>query len=155
MVFIEYIGINEGSVNNLSANVEIKGMIMFDKTMNIDGKFEGELISNDGDLNVGKTGKLKANIRVKNAIISGQVDGNITTSEKVELKKDARVIGDLNARTLAIEEGVVFVGKCNVIPADLKIEKQDIKEEIVEERKDKYLETITTVPFPIWISRKK
>lgn len=116
----------EENVTNLTSDVEVKGTIKFDKVMRIDGKFDGELKTKDGELIVGKTGNIKANVKVRNAIIEGRVDGNITASEKVELKKKAQLIGDLQAKTLVIEEGVVFVGKCNVNPDGFKAENQDV-----------------------------
>ncbi len=111
----------------LTQDVEIKGTIKFDKVMKVDGKFEGEMVTNDGELIVGKTGTVKANVKVKNASIEGRLDGNIVASEKVELKHKAQLLGDLQARTLVIEEGVVFVGQCNVNPDGSKFEKQNMK----------------------------
>ncbi len=125
---------NEGSTTNLTTDVEIKGTIKFDKVMNIEGKFEGELVTNDGELIVGKTGAIKANVKVKNATIEGRVDGNIVAAEKVVLKQKAQLLGDLQARTLVIEEGVVFVGKCNVNPDGTKIEKQSFSKPKKEEK---------------------
>lgn len=125
----------EENVTHLTADVEIKGTIKFDKVMKIDGKFEGEMITNEGELIVGKAGIVKANVKVKNAIIAGCVDGNIIAFEKVELKQKAQLIGDLQARTLIIEEGVVFVGKCNVNPEGFKEESQGLREEKKEEKK--------------------
>lgn len=126
----------EENITNMTADVEIKGTIKFSNILKIDGKFEGEMITNEGDVIVGKTGSIKANIKVKNAIIEGHVDGNIVASEKVELKERAQLIGDLKARTLVIEEGVVFVGKCNVNPDGFKMENPNFKEGKKEERKD-------------------
>ena len=120
---------NESNVTNLTPDVEIKGTIKFSNVLKMDGKFQGELITNDGDVIVGTTGAIKANIKVRNAVIEGQVDGNVVASEKVELKQNARLTGDLKARTLMIEEGVVFVGNCNVNPDGFKLEKAEIKEE--------------------------
>ncbi|ODS31779.1 MAG: Polymer-forming cytoskeletal [Candidatus Scalindua rubra] len=125
---------NEGSTTNLTTDVEIKGTIKFDKVMNIEGKFEGELVTNDGELIVGKTGAIKANVKVKNATIEGRLDGNIVAAEKVVLKQKAQLLGDLQARTLVIEEGVVFVGKCNVNPDGAKIEKQSFSKPKKEEK---------------------
>ncbi|MGR3303690.1 MAG: bactofilin family protein [Candidatus Scalindua sp.] len=125
----------EENTTNLTTDVDIKGTIKFGKVMKIEGKFEGELISNEGELIVGKTGEIKANVKVKNATIEGRVDGNILASEKVELKQKAHLIGDLQARTLVIEEGVVFVGQCNVNPNGTKPEKQTFGEVKKEERK--------------------
>ena len=123
---------NDGNVTNLTSDVEIKGTIKFNNILKIDGKFQGELITNDGDVIVGKTGAIKANVKVKNAIIEGEVDGNVIASEKVELKQNAKLIGDLKARTLLIEEGVVFVGNCNVNPAGFDPEKVPPKVEKTE-----------------------
>ena len=110
------------NMTNLTTDVDIKGTIKFDKIMKIEGKFEWELVTNEGELIVGKTGTIKANVKVKNATIEGRVDGNISASEKVELKQKAQLIGDLQAKTLVIEEGVVFVGQCNVNPNGTKPE---------------------------------
>jgi len=118
---------SDNNITNLTTDVEIKGTIKFEKIMNIDGKFEGELVADQGELIVGKTGTVKADVKVKNAIIEGRLDGNLEAAEKVELKQNAQLIGDLQAKTLVIEEGVVFVGQCNVNPDGAKPEKQNIK----------------------------
>ena len=123
---------SENSVTNLTTDVEIKGTIKFEKVMNIDGKFEGELIANQGELIVGKTGAVKANVKVKNATIEGRLDGNIEAAEKVELKQNAQLIVDLQAKTLVIEEGVVFVGQCNVNPDGTKLEKQNTERQNIK-----------------------
>ncbi len=117
----------ENNTTILTPDVEIKGTIKFDKVMKVDGKFEGEMVTNEGELIVGKTGTVKANVKVKNASIEGRLDGNLVAAEKVELKHKAQLLGDLQARTLVIEEGVVFVGQCNVNPDGTQFEKQNMK----------------------------
>lgn len=117
----------ENNITYLTSDAEFKGTIKFDKIIRVDGNFEGEMVTNDGELMVGKTGKVKANVKVKNASIEGRLDGNIVASEKVELKHKAQLLGDLQARTLVIEEGVIFVGQCNVNPDGTKYEKQNMK----------------------------
>ena len=122
----------DDNVTNFTTDVEIKGTIKFDKVMNIDGKFEGEMIANNGELIVGKTGTVKADVKVKNATIEGRLDGNIEAAEKVELKQNAQLVGDLQAKTLVIEEGVVFVGQCNVNPDGKKVEKQNTERQNIK-----------------------
>ncbi len=61
-------------------------------------------------------------LRQKNAVIDGRVDGKIIASDKIVLKQKAHLIGDLQAKTLVIEEGVVFIGRCNVNPEGVKID---------------------------------
>jgi cytoskeletal protein CcmA (bactofilin family) len=115
---------------NFTQDSEIKGTIKFAQSMRVDGKIDGELISDNGELIVGKTGTVKATVKVKSAVIEGRVDGNIRASDNIELKQSAHIIGDLQAKTLVMEKGVVFVGKCNVNPEGTKIEGQSYKEEI-------------------------
>jgi cytoskeletal protein CcmA (bactofilin family) len=125
----------ETRMANLTPDAEIKGTIKFGEAMRMDGNFEGELISDNGELVVGGTGNVKANIKVRSAVIEGRVDGNIKASDRVELKQNAHLTGDLQAKTLVIEEGVVFVGQCNVNPEGTKIESQNYKEGRKEEKK--------------------
>jgi cytoskeletal protein CcmA (bactofilin family) len=117
----------ENIITNLTADVEIKGTIKFDKVLKVDGKFEGEMITSSGELIVGKTGTVKASAKVKNASIEGRLEGDIVATEKVELKHKAQLLGDLQARTLVIEEGVIFNGQCNVNPDGTKFEKQNME----------------------------
>ena len=100
----------------LSSDAQIEGTIKFDGSMRIDGNVKGEISADNGELVVSESGIINATITTKNAVIDGHVDGNIIASDKVVLKKKAHLIGDLQAKTLAIEEGVVFVGRCNVNP---------------------------------------
>ncbi len=129
----------DAKMTNLTSDTDFKGTIKFAEAMKIDGKFDGELISDNGELTVGKTGNVKANVKVRIAVIEGRVDGNIKASDKIELKQKAHLTGDLQAKTLVIEEGVVFVGQCNVNPEGTKIESQSYKEGIKEEIKEQRL----------------
>ena len=98
----------ESKMANLTPDAEIKGTIKFGEAMRMDGNFEGELISDNGELIVGKTGNVKANVKVRSAVIEGRVDGNIKASDKVELKQNAHFTGDLQAKILVVEK-VLFL----------------------------------------------
>ncbi len=133
----------DAKMANLTQDSEIKGTIKFGEAMRMDGNFEGELISDNGELVVGKTGNVKANINVRSAVIEGRVDGNIKASDRVELMQNAHLTGDLQAKTLIIEEGVVFVGQCNVNPEGAKIESQNYKKRQKQAIKEERVEEIT------------
>jgi cytoskeletal protein CcmA (bactofilin family) len=126
----------EAKMANVTQDSEIKGTIKFGQAMRVDGNFEGELTSDNGELIVGKTGKVKATVKVKNAVVEGRVDGNIRASDKVELKQSAQIFGDVQAKTLVVEQGVIFVGNCNVNPEGSKIESPSYKAGIREEIKE-------------------
>ena len=103
-------------MSNLASDVKFKGTIKFEQTMKIDGNVDGKIITDKGELLVSEVGIVKATVNVRSAVIEGRVEGSIIASDKVLLKKTAHLTGDLYAKRLVIEEGVVFVGKSNVKP---------------------------------------
>ena len=101
------------SKNVLANDVEIKGSIKFSDDLLIDGKIEGEVIS-DGSLTIGENALIKGEVKTRSLIIFGKIEGNITVQERCELKSNAIVVGDIAAGTLSIEEGAIFMGKSQV-----------------------------------------
>lgn len=102
-----------GTRNVLSSDVDIKGIVKFQHDLIVDGKIEGEIHST-GNLTVGENARIKAEIKTGTVVVYGKVHGNMTISERVELKSSAEVIGDIKAQTLVIEAGAIFVGKSTV-----------------------------------------
>lgn len=99
--------------NILSSDVEIKGSLKFSNDLIIDGKIEGEVTS-DGALTVGENALVIGEIRTKSVIVFGKVQGNITVTERCELKSNAVQEGDIVAGTMSIEEGASFSGRSSV-----------------------------------------
>jgi cytoskeletal protein CcmA (bactofilin family) len=96
---------------------QIEGKYTFSGTVMLNGKFTGEIVTNDS-LIVGEKGVIKANIRAGQALVSGEVVGNIQASERLELKRTARVFGDVEAPSIILEEGVLFEGHCRMTKAN-------------------------------------
>jgi len=92
---------------------EIEGKYTFSGTVMLNGKFKGEIISND-TLIIGEKGVVNAQIRAGIVLISGEVVGNVLGSERVELRGSARVFGDVEAPVVVVEEGVLFEGHCRM-----------------------------------------
>lgn len=99
----------EAPETTLGAGVTFRGQLSFERFLRIDGSFEGELLS-QGKVIVGPTGKVKANLNLREAIIEGCVEGNITVQEKLELRGEALIKGDIRARSLCVDEGVSITG---------------------------------------------
>ena len=99
--------------NVLSSDVEIKGTVKFQHDLIVDGKIEGD-IQSTGNLTVGENARLKAEIKTGTVVVYGKVHGNMTATDRVELKSSAEVIGDIKAKILTIEAGAIFVGKSTV-----------------------------------------
>lgn len=108
-----------GTRNVLSTDVEIKGTVKFTNDLVVDGKIEGE-INSDGNLTVGENARLRAEIKTATIVVYGKVHGNLTATDRVELKASSEVVGDIKAKTLSIEAGAIFVGKSTVgTPANI------------------------------------
>ena len=107
-------GSGSGGGGNLSAFIdqgsEFEGKLSFKDTVRIDGCFRGEITSQN-TLVVGETGEIMATVRSCSVIVSGTVTGNIFASERLVLHKSARVEGDIEAGSIAIEEGAVLNGR--------------------------------------------
>ena len=99
--------------NVLSSDVEIKGSVKFTNDLVIDGKIEGQ-ISSEGNLTIGENARIKAEISTATIIVYGKVHGNLTATDRIELKASAEVVGDIKAKVLSIEAGAIFVGKSTV-----------------------------------------
>ena len=104
---------DHGGKDILSSDVEIKGSIKFQKELLIDGKVEGD-INSDGVLTVGENAEIRGEIKTKSISVYGKVHGNITVTERCELKSKCVLQGDLKAARLVIEEGATFIGKSEV-----------------------------------------
>ncbi|MCH8083691.1 MAG: polymer-forming cytoskeletal protein [Myxococcales bacterium] len=89
---------------------EFEGKLSFRDTVRIDGKFRGEITS-ENSLIVGESGEIDAEIHSKTVSISGTVHGNVIAQQKVVLHKTAHVHGDIEAPTLVVEEGAKVSGK--------------------------------------------
>jgi cytoskeletal protein CcmA (bactofilin family) len=94
---------------------EFEGKLQFRDTVRIDGKFRGE-ISSENTLIVGESGEIEASIRSKTISISGNVDGDVTAAQKVVLHKTARVNGNVEAPVLQMEDGAVLNGMVKMVP---------------------------------------
>jgi cytoskeletal protein CcmA (bactofilin family) len=90
---------------------EIEGKYTFSGTVMLNGRFRGEIISND-TLIVGENGVVNASIRAGIVMINGEVVGNVMASERVELSGSARVFGDVEAPVVVLGEGGLLEGYC-------------------------------------------
>jgi cytoskeletal protein CcmA (bactofilin family) len=104
----------EGSLNSiLGQGCKVKGEIELQGTIRIDGEFDGQ-INCPETLIIGKSGLVKAEVKVKNAVIGGKLIGNIQATNKIELQSGSHVEGDIQTARLVIDEGVFFEGSCKM-----------------------------------------
>ena len=110
-------GQNTGARNTtvLTADCEFKGAMAFSGELQLHGRLEGTIESEGGTLTIGEEAMIKAEIKVNDVLIYGKVQGNVYATGRVELRGKAEVYGDLHCNRLAMDDGVVFVGKSNAL----------------------------------------
>ncbi|HEX8370964.1 MAG TPA: polymer-forming cytoskeletal protein [Pyrinomonadaceae bacterium] len=110
--------IKEGRLSGfVGAGTNLTGETNFQAMLRVDGHLTGRVISDNGTLIVGSGGQVDADIIVSSATIGGTVNGDIVASEKVELGRTARVIGNIQTPRLMIEDGAIFEGNCTMLKA--------------------------------------
>lgn len=97
----------------LAQGCKFEGTVTVSGTFRVEGEFKGD-IGTPESLIIGKTGVVNGSIKVKNAMIGGQLFGNIVAENKIELQSGSHVEGDIKTKRLVIDEGVFFEGNCSM-----------------------------------------
>jgi cytoskeletal protein CcmA (bactofilin family) len=103
---------------------EFEGKLSFKDTVRIDGRFRGE-ISSENTLIVGESGEIEAKIRSRTVAISGSVLGDVSATLKVVVHKTGRIEGNIDTESLVIEEGAVINGVIKMGKAGAKVKPID------------------------------
>jgi len=105
-------------VTFLGKNTVFDGVLKFEGAIRIDGLFKGRIEAPKGTLVIGEDARLESNIHVASVIISGEVRGDITAENKIDINVPGRVFGNIKAPTVVVQEGVVFAGNCQTLAPD-------------------------------------
>jgi cytoskeletal protein CcmA (bactofilin family) len=103
-----------GDGARIGKSVVIKGELSGSEDLYVDGKVEGKIELRNNSLTVGPNGNVKADVSAKTVVIQGKVEGSLSASDRVELKKSAVVTGDVSTQRIAIEEGAFLKGKVDI-----------------------------------------
>jgi cytoskeletal protein CcmA (bactofilin family) len=101
----------------LGREAKFNGKLIFEGAVRIDGKFEGEIITEDLLL-IGPSAEVRAQLHVGTVVINGYVEGDITAKSLVEIKAPGKLKGNIVTPTLVIEKGVIFDGTSRMSPAE-------------------------------------
>lgn len=104
----------ERDIVNIGKSVVIKGELNGSEDLTIEGHVEGTIQLKDNVLTIGPNGKIKAQIFAKAVIVLGEVSGNVTASDKVDIRDNGSVDGDLISPRVAIAEGAHFRGSVDM-----------------------------------------
>lgn len=118
--------VKDGRLSGFVGNgTTLNGEMNFQAMLRVDGQLTGQIVSENGTLIVGATGRVEANIMVFAAVINGIVKGDIIAAEKIELGRTAQVIGNIQSPRLVMEDGAILEGNCAMIKAREISEKRE------------------------------
>jgi cytoskeletal protein CcmA (bactofilin family) len=126
--------IKEGRLSGFVGHgTTLTGETNFHAMLRVDGHLIGTVSSENGTLIVGTNGQVDANVSVAAAMINGAVNGDIVATEKLQLGRTARVLGNIQAPRLIVEEGAILEGGCSMLRARESEEEVTEPEESYEE----------------------
>jgi len=103
-----------GNMARLGASLHIKGEITGNEDLQIDGSVEGLVQLDDRKLTVGASARVTADLMAREVIVYGNVKGNLRARDRIEIKKDGSVVGDLTTARIMIEDGAYFKGSIEI-----------------------------------------
>lgn len=99
---------------NIGQSVEIRGTLTGNEDLTIEGMVDGKILVKDHALTIGANGRITAEVHAKTVIVVGQIVGNITADDKVEIAPSGSVQGDIRAPRVSISDGAKFKGSIDM-----------------------------------------
>ena len=106
---------SRGGSASIGKAVKIVGQIFSKEDLYIDGDIEGTVEALENRLTIGPHGTAKAGIKAREVVLQGTIQGNVEAAEKMEIKKDARLVGDVRTARIMIEDGAYFKGSIDIV----------------------------------------
>jgi cytoskeletal protein CcmA (bactofilin family) len=103
-----------GNLACLGATLKIEGKVTSEEDLQIDGKVQGPISLPGQRLTVGRTAQLNSEVTAGEVIVYGKVTGNLRARDRVEIKKEGSVIGDITTARISIEDGADFKGRIEI-----------------------------------------
>jgi cytoskeletal protein CcmA (bactofilin family) len=104
----------------IGKSVVVKGQIFGREDLYIDGEVEGSIEMPEHRLTVGPHGKVNAGVKAREIVVIGTVHGNVDAADKLDLRKDARLVGDIKTARIVIEDGAYFKGSIDIVRPEPK-----------------------------------
>lgn len=101
----------------LGKNVTVKGQIFAREDLTIDGEVEGTVECHDHRLTIGPNARVQAGLKAREIIIQGSIQGNVEAADKIDIKREAKLVGDIKTSRIVIEDGAYFKGSIDISKA--------------------------------------
>ena len=104
--------------------VMVKGQIFSREDLVIDGEVEGTVEAQEHRVTVGPNGKVHSAVKAREIVVLGSIHGNVEAADKIDIRKDAKLVGDIKTARIVIEDGAYFKGSIDITKADPKPQPQ-------------------------------
>jgi cytoskeletal protein CcmA (bactofilin family) len=101
--------------NSIGKSVKVVGQIYSKEDLYVDGTVEGTLEASEHKLTIGPHGTIQASIKAREVLVLGTIQGNVEAFERLEIRKDAKLLGDIRTARIVIEDGAYFKGSIDII----------------------------------------
>lgn len=98
--------------------VMIKGQIFSREDLIIDGEVDGTVEVAEHKLTVGPNGKVQAGVKAREVVVLGSIHGNVEATDKIDIRKDAKLVGDIKTARIVIEDGAYFKGSIDIVKGE-------------------------------------
>jgi cytoskeletal protein CcmA (bactofilin family) len=102
----------------LGKSVIVKGQIFSREDLTIDGEVEGTVELQEHRLTIGPNGKVRASVKARELVVLGTIHGNVETTDKIDIRKEAKLVGDIKTARIVIEDGAYFKGNIDIVRAE-------------------------------------
>jgi cytoskeletal protein CcmA (bactofilin family) len=111
---------SRGGSATIGKAVKINGQIYSREDLYVDGDVEGTIELMEHKLTIGPNGKVHAGVKAREVVALGVIQGNVDASERIEIRKDAKLVGDIKTARIIIEDGAYFKGSIDIVKSEPK-----------------------------------
>jgi len=101
--------------NSIGKSVKVVGQIYSKEDLYVDGTVEGTLEASEHKITIGPHGTIQAGLKAREVLVLGTIQGNVEAFERLEIRKDAKLLGDIRTARIVIEDGAYFKGSIDII----------------------------------------
>jgi cytoskeletal protein CcmA (bactofilin family) len=102
----------------LGKSVIVKGQIFSREDLTIDGEVEGTVELQEHRLTIGPNGKVRASVKARELVVLGTIHGDVEITDKIDIRKEAKLVGDIRTARIVIEDGAYFKGNIDIVRAE-------------------------------------
>jgi cytoskeletal protein CcmA (bactofilin family) len=106
---------SRGGAATIGKAVKVVGQIFSKEDLYVDGEVEGTVEALEHKLTVGPNGNVSAAVKAREVVALGSIKGNVEATEKIEIRKDAKLTGDIRTARIIIEDGAYFKGSIDIV----------------------------------------